>query len=131
MATQHGECGCGKTTLLVDGQCTECRAVPYKKLYAEYEVSKAKNPPPPIESIGMLYEGKCLCCSEVHPSLIHGACKRCRSLLGEGCGRMARQIRSNPRLAQMIVDSLQGKHKEAFIAVFGMPNLNQNQSGLS
>jgi hypothetical protein len=121
MTAQIGECGCGRTALLIDGMCEKCRIVPYDELYTKYRESQVKNPPPPQESLGTLYEGQCLCCSERHPNLIHGACKRCRDLLGNGCGRIARQIRSSPEFSQKIIDSLQGKHKEAFIAIFGLP----------
>jgi len=121
--TTHGECKCGVTGPLTDGECEKCRAAT-KELFQEYKKSFAKNPPPPEESMGTVYTGKCSLCSEVHHDLIYGACKRCRIVFNNNprIGRYARQIRSNPELAQKFLSVLSGENKEAFITLFGIPN---------
>jgi hypothetical protein len=123
MTTTNGKCKCGETILLTDDECEKCRTTT-KELFQEYKKSFAENPPPPEESMGTVYTGKCSLCSEIRNDLIHSACKRCRVVFNNNprIGRCARQIRSNPELAQKFFSVLSGEIREAFITIFGIPD---------
>jgi hypothetical protein len=72
--------------------------------------------------LGIVYHGKCACCSQVEADLVYGACGKCRKILGHQCGKIARRIRANPEFAKVIVERLQDEDREAFITLFGIPS---------
>lgn len=72
--------------------------------------------------LGIIYHGKCACCSQIENDLLYGACGKCREILGPQCGKIARRIRSNPEFAKVIVERLPDEDKEAFISLFGIPS---------
>jgi hypothetical protein len=119
MATE--KCVCGKVEELVNGRCSDCKAIPYDKLIDMYNSTAEEYPTPVHERMGIMNHGKCICCRRIQSSLIYGACSLCREYLGENVGRIARRIRSDVAFAKAFADALPGELKENFYKMYGVP----------